>query len=138
MPRRVHLHRHINFRPETLAIPCMFIHSILILDAVPLSLPPTAPATSGQLVDVIMDSFPPTHYVLSASFSFFFRYLSLLSLVVARFLLPRTEHDRCAALTRSLKYSGEFAAPQFSAISQKPPFILSPHRDGAVNVRETS
>lgn len=25
MPRRVHFHRHINFRPGTLAIPCMFI-----------------------------------------------------------------------------------------------------------------
>lgn len=59
MPRRVHFHRHINFRPGTLAIPCMFIQ--FLLDPTALS-PFPAPATSGQLTDVIMDSSPPTHY----------------------------------------------------------------------------
>lgn len=126
MPRRVHFHRHINFRPGTLAIPCMFIQFLYCLPLLPTS------ATSGQLADVIMDSFPPTHYALAS----FFRHLPLVSR--RAFSFAADEHDRCAALTRSLKYSGEFAASQFSAISQKPPFILSLHRDGAVNVRETS
>lgn len=134
MPRRVHFHRHINFRPGTLAISCMFIQFLLDPTAL-LSLSPRRLPTTGQLTDVIMDSSPPTHY--GSRFFFLSLYLPLVSR--RAFSFAATKHDRCVALTRSLKYSGEFAASQFSAISQKPPFILSLHRDtGAVNVRETS
>lgn len=116
LPRRVRFHRHINFRPGTLAIPCMFIQFLL-----PFPPPPDYPRTVNRR----HNGFLSTH---ALRFGFFFCFhLSL----VARFPSPRP-HDRCVALTRFLKYSGEFAASQFSAISQKPPFILSPHRDGAV------
>jgi len=124
MPRRVHFHRHINFRPGTLAIPCMFIQFLL---------DPAPRAGYLRTANRRHNGFLSTHALRSR---FFFRHLPLVSR--RAFSFAADEHDRCVALTRSLKYSGEFAASQFSAISQKPPFIFSPHRDGAVNVRETS
>lgn len=95
MPRRADFHRHINFRPGTLAISCMFIQ--FLLDA--------ASASSGWLTDVIMDSSPPTHY------AFLF-----LSLVSRAFSFATDEHDRCTTLMRSLKY-GSNDSPRFPSNS---------------------
>lgn len=68
MPRRVHFHRHINFRPGTLAIPCMFIQFLL---------DPALPR-AGYLrtANRRHNGFLSTHALRSR---FFFRYLPLVS-----------------------------------------------------------